>query len=460
MRDEAKKGATMKSKNKSTKQIDMLNGSLVDKIILFALPLAATSILQQLFNSADVAVVGRFVGSEALAAVGANGAVINLLVNLFVGLSVGANVVIATFIGKGNEKSIKKAVHTAIMVALISGVCLAFIGLIFARVILTAMSTPDNILDLAVRYLRVYFSGMPFIMLYNFASSIFRSKGDTKRPLIALAISGVINVILNLFFVVVLGMNVEGVAIATVVSNMISSSILIYWLVKEEGAFHLEIKQLKINWGIVKRMAVIGVPAGIQGMVFSFSNVIIQSALNKLGSTAVAGSAAALNYEYFAFFVLSAFSQAVVTFISQNYGAGNKERCRKIVKSCWLLAAVSTFTVCAIFIIFSHPLVSIFTQDSAVADLAVLRMKYILSFYLINMTIEVLSGSMRGLGYSFVPASVCVIGICGIRILWIYTAFQKIATFKGLMMVYPISWIVTMVAIVVSYFVVRKKVNM
>lgn len=450
----------MNFRNKKEKQLDMLNGSLVDKIILFALPLAASSILQQLFNSADVAVVGRFAGSEALAAVGANGAVINLLVNLFVGLSVGANVVISTFIGKGNEKSIKKAVHTAIVVALISGVCLTVIGVTFARVILSAMSTPDNILDLAVRYLRIYFSGMPFIMLYNFASSIFRSKGDTKRPLIALAISGVINVLLNLFFVVVLGMNVEGVAIATVVSNMISSSILIYWLVKEEGAFRLEIRQLRIDFNIVKSMAKIGVPAGVQGMVFSFSNVIIQSALNQLGSIAVAASAAALNYEYFAFFILSSFSQAAVTFISQNFGADKKDRCKKVVKTCWLLGAVSTFTVCAIFIIFSHPLVGIFTQDNVVADLAVVRLKYVLSFYLVNMTIEVLSGCMRGLGYSFVPASICVLGICGVRMLWIFTAFQKIATFEGLMLVYPISWVITMTAVVLSYFVVRKKVGL
>lgn len=449
----------MNSKNKKRAQIDMLNGSLVDKIILFALPLAATSILQQLFNAADVAVVGKFAGSDALAAVGANGAVINLLVNLFVGLSVGANVVIATYIGKGDENSIKKAVHTSVIVALISGVCLALIGLIFARVILTTISTPPNILDLAVRYLRIYFSGMPFIMLYNFASSIFRSKGETKKPLIALAISGVINVLLNLFFVVVLKMNVEGVAIATVVSNAISSSILIYWLVKEKGVFHLEVKQLKLNLKIVKNMAKIGVPAGVQGMVFSFSNVIIQSALNKLGSIAVAGSAAALNYEYFSFFILSSFSQAAVTFISQNYGADKKDRCRKVVKYCWILGAVSTAIVSGMFICFSHPLVKIFTSDIMVAKLAILRMKYVLSFYLVNMTIEVLSGCMRGLGYSFVPASVCVIGICGIRILWIFTAFKKIATFEGLMMVYPISWIITVVAIIISYFFVKRKVQ-
>lgn len=450
----------MNSENKKKKQLDMLNGSLVDKIILFALPLAATSILQQLFNSADVAVVGKFAGSEALAAVGANGAVINLLVNLFVGLSVGANVVISTFIGKGNEKSVKKAVHTSIVVALISGVCLAFIGVIFARIILVSMSTPDNILDLAVRYLRIYFAGMPFIMLYNFSSSIFRSKGETKKPLFALAISGVINVALNLFFVVILKMNVEGVAIATVVSNAISSSILLYWLINEEGAFRLEIRKLKIDINIVKKMAEIGIPAGVQGMVFSFSNVIIQSALNKLGSVAVAASAAALNYEYFSFFILSSFSQAAVTFISQNYGAQKKDRCRKVVKYCWVLGAASTVVVSSIFIIFAHPLLGIFTSDSAVSELAALRMKYVLSFYLVNMTIEVLSGCMRGLGYSFVPASVCVIGICGVRILWIFTAFQKIATFEGLMMVYPISWIITMIAIIISFVIVKKKIKM
>lgn len=447
-------------KLKNTKQRDMLNGSLIDKIILFALPLAATSILQQLFNSADVAVVGRFAGSEALAAVGANGAVINLLVNLFVGLSVGANVVISTFVGKGDMKSVKKAVHTSIVVSLISGVCLAFIGVIFARVILVCMATPANILELAVRYLRIYFSGMPFIMLYNFSASIFRSKGDTKKPLLALAVSGVINIALNLFFVVVLGMNVEGVAIATVVSNAISSSILIYWLMKEEEAFRLEIRQLKIHINIVAKMAKIGIPAGVQGMVFSFSNVIIQSALNQLGSVAVAGSAAALNYEYFAFFVLSSFSQAAVTFISQNYGAQKKDRCRKIVKYCWILGAVSIAVVSTLFILFAYPLVGIFTPDIAVAKLAVLRMRYVLSFYLVNMTIEVLSGCMRGLGYSFVPASVCVIGICGVRILWIFTIFKKMVTFEGLMIVYPVSWIITVIAIVISFFVVKKKINL
>ncbi|WP_302625693.1 MATE family efflux transporter [uncultured Eubacterium sp.] len=441
------------------REIDILNGSLIDKIILFALPLAASSILQQLFNSADVAVVGKFAGSEALAAVGANGAVINLLVNLFVGLSVGANVVISTFIGKGEEQNIKKAVHTSILIAILSGLLLMIIGITFAKTILTAMSTPENIIDLAVKYLRIYFSGMPFIMLYNFTASIFRSKGDTKRPLLALTVSGIVNVLLNLFFVVVLHMNVEGVAIATVISNIISSSILLYWLKKEKGAFRFEIKCLKISVNIVKSMAKIGVPAGVQGMVFSFSNVIIQSALNGLGSVAVAASAAALNYEYFAYFVLSSFSQAGVTFISQNYGAGNRERCRRVVKSCLVLGMVSTIVTCGIFIIFSRPLVGIFTSDTAVAELAIIRIKYILTFELINMTIEVLSGCMRGLGYSFVPACVCVLGICGFRILWIYTVFQRTLTFESLMMVYPSSWAITVIAIIISFIFVKKRVR-
>lgn len=441
------------------REIDILNGSLIDKIILFALPLAASSILQQLFNSADVAVVGKFAGSEALAAVGANGAVINLLVNLFVGLSVGANVVISTFIGKGEEQNIKKAVHTSILIAVLSGLLLMIIGITFAKTILTAMSTPENIIDLAVKYLRIYFSGMPFIMLYNFTASIFRSKGDTKRPLLALTVSGIVNVLLNLFFVVVLHMNVEGVAIATVISNIISSSILLYWLKKEKGDFRFEIKCLKISVNIVKSMAKIGVPAGVQGMVFSFSNVIIQSALNGLGSVAVAASAAALNYEYFAYFVLSSFSQAGVTFISQNYGAGNRERCRRVVKSCLVLGMVSTIVTCGIFIVFSRPLVGIFTSDTAVAELAIIRIKYILTFELINMTIEVLSGCMRGLGYSFVPACVCVLGICGFRILWIYTVFQRTLTFESLMMVYPSSWAITVMAIIISFIFVKKRVR-
>ena len=281
---------------KNKKQIDMLNGSIWDKLLLFALPLAASSILQQLFNAADVAVVGNFAGGEALAAVGANGSVINLLVNLFVGLSIGTNVVVASFIGQKDDKRTSQAVHTSILLSMISGLVLLVVGILFARPILELMSTPEDIIDLATLYLQIYFAGMPFIMLYNFTSAILRSKGDTKRSLLSLLVSGVINVILNLFFVIVCHMSVEGVAIATVISNIISSLMLMYFLMHETDALKVELKKLCIHKDILLKVAKIGVPAGLQSTVFSISNVIIQTALNALGSAAVAASAAALNY--------------------------------------------------------------------------------------------------------------------------------------------------------------------
>ena len=439
------------------KEMDMLHGSLVDKILIFALPLAASSILQQLFNSADVAVVGRFAGSEALAAVGANGPVITLLVNLFVGLSVGANVAISMFLGRKDNESVERAVHTAVVLAVLSGIVLLFIGVFLAKPILTAMAVPGDIMHLAVRYLRIYFCGMPFIMLYNFEASILRSKGDTARPLFTLMISGVANVVMNLFFVVVLHMNVEGVAIATVLSNVISSMILLYFLIHEQGAFRLQKEKLHLHMDIVKMAAKIGIPAGLQGVVFSLSNVIIQSGLNSLGPDVMAGSAAAVNYEVFAYFLLSSFSQAAVTFIGQNYGAKNYERCKKAARDCWMLSAIFIVIMCGIFLLFARPFASIFSSEPAVIELAVMRMHFILIFELLNMSIEVLSGCMRGLGRSLVPALICVLGICGVRVIWVYTGFAVNRTFMSLLVSYPLSWVVTTVAIVIAYFCLRKR---
>ena len=397
---------------KNKKQIDMLNGSIWDKLLLFALPLAASSILQQLFNAADVAVVGNFAGGEALAAVGANGSVINLLVNLFVGLSIGTNVVVASFIGQKDDKRTNQAVHTSILLSMISGLVLLVVGILFARPILELMSTPEDIIDLATLYLQIYFAGMPFIMLYNFTSAILRSKGDTKRPLLSLLVSGVINVILNLFFVIVCHMSVEGVAIATVISNIISSLMLIYFLMHETDALKVELKKLCIHKDILLKVAKIGVPAGLQSTVFSISNVIIQTALNALGSAAVAASAAALNYEYFTYFVISAFSQAAVTFIGQNYAAKKYQRCKDITKWTILLSSLSTLFVSFAFIFFHEFCISFFTSDLQIANLAYTRMYIVLSFQIINMVIELLSGFLRGIGYSSIPALICVLGIC------------------------------------------------
>ena len=398
---------------KKKKTFDMLNGSIWNKLILFALPLAASSILQQLFNAADVAVVGSFAGSGALAAVGANGPIINLLVNSFVGLSIGANVVIASFIGQNDEKRTSLAAHTSILMSVIIGIVLLFVGFFFARPILELMSTPDDI----------------------------------------------INIILNLFFVVVLHMSVEGVAIGTVVSNIFSSMMLLYWLMHETDALRIDLKELKINGRILKRIAKIGVPAGLQGMVFSISNVCIQSSLNALGSDAIAASSAALNYEYFAYYILSSFAQAAVTFIGQNYSAKKYDRCKKITLQSFLLGGATTMVACMIFVIFDHFFISFFTSDASVASLAYTRMKIILPFQFLNMSIEVFSSVMRGVGYSSVPAGICVAGICGVRLAYLYTIYPSIASYDHLLIIYPISWFVTVLALALVYFIhVRPKV--
>lgn len=443
---------------KNKKQIDMLNGSIWDKLLLFALPLAASSILQQLFNAADVAVVGNFAGGEALAAVGANGSVINLLVNLFVGLSIGTNVVVASFIGQKDDKRTSQAVHTSILLSMISGLVLLVVGILFARPILELMSTPEDIIDLATLYLQIYFASMPFIMLYNFTSAILRSKGDTKRPLLSLLVSGVINVILNLFFVIVCHMSVEGVAIATVISNIISSLMLMYFLMHETDALKVELKKLCIHKDILFKVAKIGVPAGLQSTVFSISNVIIQTALNALGSAAVAASAAALNYEYFTYFVISAFSQAAVTFIGQNYAAKKYQRCKDITKWTILLSSLSTLFVSFAFIFFHEFCISFFTSDLQIANLAYTRMYIVLSFQINHMVIELLSGFLRGIGYSSIPALICVLGICGTRIIYIYSIYPSIASYNNLLIIYPISWIITALALICVYLFIHKKV--
>jgi putative MATE family efflux protein len=437
--------------------MNMLEGSIWDKILLFALPLALSSILQQLFNSADVAVVGRFAGSDALAAVGANGSVINLMVNLFVGLSVGSNVVISTRIGRQDEKGVSRAVHTSVLVALLSGIFLAVAGFLIARPVLHLIATPDNILDAAVLYFRIYFAGMPFIMLYNFTSAILRSKGDTKRPLYALFAAGILNVILNLFFVVVCHMGVEGVAIATVLSNVCSSTILTYLLAKEDGAVRLSFRKLGFDFKSLSSIANIGIPAGLQSMMFSIANVVVQASLNSLGSTAIAGSAAALNYEYFVYFLIMGFSQATVTFVGQNYGAGNKKRCRQILRTSFLLCESFTLVMITLFLVFRHPLSMVFTSDADVAAYALIRMGTILTFEFFNAAIEVISAMLRGMGHSAVPAVICICGICGVRLLWIFTIYRMTGTFAMLMRVYPISWGLTASILLAAYLVIMKK---
>jgi len=429
----------------------MLNGPLGRKILRFAVPLAATSILQQLFNAADIAVVGQFAGDKALAAVGANTFVINMLINLFVGISVGVNVVVANSIGAQSYRAITRSVHTSVIVSFISGILLSFIGVFFARPILSAISTPTDVLDLAVRYLQVYFAGIPFVMLYNFVAAILRGKGDTKRPLYVLLATGAINVLLNVLFVAGFGMSVTGVALATVIANALSAGTLFYFLLHEVGPFKLEFWKLKITPVFLGRIMRVGLPAGLQGVVFSFSNVCLQSAINSLGSATVAASAAALTYEFIVYYWLNSFSHACVTFVGQNYGAKNLERCRSAVRWTILLATTSTFALSMLCCYFAKPLLSLYTSDPEIIATGSIRMYVVVGVLFINVFLDVFSGALRGMGQSLAPALTCVVGVCGIRILWVIFVFPQYRSFASLMVVYPLSWITTIMVLVGIY---------
>ena len=436
--------------------MDMLNGPLGRKILRFAVPLAATSILQQLFNAADIAVVGQFAGDKALAAVGANTFVINMLINLFVGISVGVNVVVANSIGAQSYRAITRSVHTSVIVSFISGILLSFIGVFFARPILSAISTPADVLDLAVRYLQVYFAGIPFVMLYNFVAAILRGKGDTKRPLYVLLATGAINVLLNVLFVAGFGMSVTGVALATVIANALSAGTLFYFLLHEVGPFKLEFWKLRITPVFLGRIMRVGLPAGLQGVVFSFSNVCLQSAINSLGSATVAASAAALTYEFIVYYWLNSFSHACVTFVGQNYGAKNLERCRSAVRWTILLATTSTFTLSMLCCYFAKPLLSLYTSDPEIIATGSIRMYVVVGVLFINVFLDVFSGALRGMGQSLAPALTCVVGVCGIRILWVIFVFPQYRSFASLMVVYPVSWIVT-ITVLAGIYIYRVK---
>ena len=449
----------MSQEKTQTVKMDMLHGPLLGKIILFALPLAAGSILQQLFNAVDVAVIGRFSTNQALAAVGSNSPVITLILNLFVGISVGTNVVIANLIGQGKRERISDAVHTAITIAIISGIFLLFLGQIIAKPLLLMMSTPEDVIDLAVLYLRLYCLGMPFIMLYNFGASVLRSVGDTRRPMYCLIFSGVLNAVLNLFFVLVLHMSVSGVATATVISNIVSSMLVLHLLMKEKGEIHLELKKLHIDGKCLKQMLRIGVPAGIQGMVFSFSNVLIQSAINGFGSDVVAGSAVAVNFEYICYFMINGFNQSATTFIGQNYGAGRLDRCKKICLICFFGGIASCALLNISFYLLKDYLVALFTSDALVASYAFLRMRHVLLLQGLAATYEVTGASLRAYGYSMTPSVLMIFGTCVLRIAWIYTVLVKFHSYTTLLWVYPFTWVATGSLLVISYFILLHRIQ-
>ena len=445
-------------KTKTSKNADMLNGPLWNKLPLFALPVAATAMLEQLFNASDIAVVGNFTGAEktaAVAAVGANTPVIGLLVNLFVGIALGANVVIANAIGREDKVTVQKAVHTSILMALIGGVGIAVIGELLGGKILGLLNVPDDVLSLALMYLRIYLIGMPVILLYNFEAAIFRSIGDTKVPLIALAISGVLNVLLNLFFVIVLKMTVNGVATATVISNAVSSTILFVRLLKTDKCVRLDLKNLRFDFKCFKRIMKIGLPSGIQSAMFSVSNIIIQSAVNSLGKLVMAASSAAINLEIFAYYVLNAFSQACTTFVGQNYGAGKIDRCKKTLALSLIEDAIATAAAIAVVLLSGRFLLSIFNNDPQVIELGYLRLKILFFAYIFSMTYEVLSGYLRGFGISLVPAVLVTVGICVVRIIWIKTVFPQSRTFETILNAYPISLAATAVMMIIAVLIYR-----
>jgi len=450
---------TLKARNGS-KEIDMLNGNLTPKIVRFALPLAISSILQQLFNSADVAIVGRFAGDDALAATGACVALVGIFVNLISGLSIGPNAALAYLIGQGRRDAIHDMLHTIITFAIIAGIGLMGLGFVIAAPVLKASGTPLSVLDQSILYMRIYFLGVPFMMIYNFGSAILRSFGDTRRPMFVLVFSGILNVGLNLVFVIVFELGVAGVAIATSLSYFCSCITVLTLLFMEKGDFHYTPGCLMINREDLLSVLKIGFPAGVQSCVFSVSNVFVQAGINTFGEYAIAGSAIALNFEYFTYFICLAFSAATTTFISQNYGAGNLDRCKEVYEKGMLFSVISTAIVSMIFIIFMRPFLRLYSHSEPVIEWASIRMLRVVTFEFIACSFDISSAALRGYKKSLVPAIFTILGTVVYRIIWMGTIFKWFPTFGALMNVYVTSWIFTGTVITLYYFnFINKKVR-
>ena len=424
-------------------EIDMCNGPLLSKILIYAIPLIASGILQLLFNAADMVVAGRYAGSEALGAVGATSSLINLLINVFIGMSVGTNVLAAHFYGADRKEELGQTVHTSIALSLISGVILGIAGFSLAKPLLSLMGTPDDILPHAVIYMQIYFIGVPGMLLYNFGSAILRAVGDTKRPLYYLLFAGVINVLLNLFFVIVLGIGVAGVALATILSQFISAALVIRCLIKEEGAYHLEVHSIRLYPDKVVRILRVGLPAGFQGAVFSISNVLIQSSVNSFGSIAVAGNTAAQNLEGFVYNAMNSFHQTALSFTSQNMGAKKMDRVKKIMWICVGCVTVLGMGMGFAGLYFANELLSIYSTDASVVAYGYQRLFIILSTYFMCGVMDVMVGSIRGMGYSIMPMVVSLLGACGLRVVWIFTVFAFYRSPQVLYISYPVTWTVT-----------------
>jgi len=434
--------------------MDMTQGPMIPQILAFAGPLMLTGILQLLYNAADVVVVGQFAGAQALAAVGSTGALINLVVNMFTGIATGAGVAVARAYGAGDYRIIQKSVHTAITLALISGFAVLGLGQALCRPLLEWMESPADVIDLTELYLRIYFAGMPAAMLYNFGAAILRAIGDTRRPLYYLTISGLVNVVLNLVLVIVFHMSVAGVAIATVASQIISMALVIICLMRSDGAIHLDVRKLAVDPKVAGEMLRIGLPAGLQGMLFSFSNVLIQSSINSFGSVAMAGNAAASNLEGFAYTAMNSLHQADVTIASQNMGAKKYGRVRRAIWLCLGCVSAIGILMAVILVGFGEPLLSLYNGDPAVIEFGMLRIRWFMPLYFLCGMMEVVSGQLRGLGYSLMPTIVTSLGVCGLRVLWLETVFVAWPTLEMVYLSYPVSWAITVVAHLVCYLLI------
>jgi len=449
----------MFGKSKGKYEIDMCNGPILGKMLMFAVPLMFSSILQLLFNAADIVVVGKWAGDDSLAAVGSTSSLINLLTNLFIGLSIGANVLVARYYGAKQDKELNATIHTSMLLSLISGIVLTIIGVFGAHKILALMQTPDDVLPLATIYIRIYFLGMTSTMVYNFGSAILRAVGDTKRPLYYLLFAGVVNVVLNLIFVIVFDMGVAGVATATAISQTISAVLVVRCLMKDKGSIHLELKDLRIEKDKFIRILQIGLPAGFQGILFSLSNVFIQSSVNSFGKVVVAGNSAASNIEGFVYVAMNAFYQAAISFMGQNVGAGKYERINKILITAEACVAVIGIVLGNMVFIFGEPLVGIYSDTADVVAAGLVRLSIISTTYALCGMMDVMVGALRGLGYSIMPMIVSLLGACAFRLVWLATIFQmdRFHTIEMVYISYPVSWTLTFTTHLICFIVVRKQ---
>ncbi|MBQ2832971.1 MAG: MATE family efflux transporter [Clostridia bacterium] len=444
-------------KTHAHRTMDMTEGPLAAKVLFFALPIMLSGILQLVFNAADTIVVGRFAGNQALAAVGSVGSLNNLIISLFIGLSVGANVVVARYTGSRNHRAVSDTVHTAVLLSVIGGVFLSLVGVFLAHPLLLLMGSPEDVIDLAVLYVRILFIGMPVQMLYNFCAAILRAIGDTKRPLYFLTVAGVINVLLNLLFVVAFHMSVAGVALATIISQAVSAWLVLHSLMIMEGPTHLSLRRLRLHPKYLKEIVRIGLPAGIQSSFFSLSNVVIQSSVNSFGSIVIAGNSAAANVGNFIYQAMNTFHQAIICFAGQNIGARKPRRIITSIKVCMLWAVVFGLLLGVLSCVFGEHLLALYSSDPAVIAAGLERMYIVCAPYFLCGMMDVMTGALRGIGYSVLPMVVSLLGACVFRILWVATIFAAVPTMQCLMISYPVSWLMTFLVLVAFFRLIWKR---